>query len=103
MTSLLWLSPSTCEETLSTVSQLLGTEVPCPGNAAAKKLRAATSEQCQGVLRDGELREQFAQVLEGFSEVSGASGTAVVEKLGLTLAKRLGTVKAEAKDMKLEG
>jgi len=103
LTSALWLSPSTCEDALSTVSQLLGKEVPCPGKEAASKVRAASAEQCQGVLKDDTVRENFAQVLETFDAVSSSSGAALVEKLGLTLAKSIGAIKAEAKDLQLKG
>lgn len=101
LTSLLWLSPSTSQDTLNTLSDLLKGEAHCSKSEAASRLKGATAAQCKGVLCDDELRAELATLIETTGpDVSNDSVAAVVDKLGMLVAKRIGAVKVKAKTLK---
>jgi len=94
---LVWLSPA-AKDFLSTTSQLLCGEVPCPTSKLADALRKADSSQCAGLLTEASLRMDVASKLEDGSvpEISDKCAAVLVDAFQSVLQKRYEEIKARA-------
>jgi len=100
LSSLLWVSPA-AQDLLKTTSQVLAGAVPSPPAKLASALKEADPAVCSGLLRDADIRSEFAAKLEkgAVKEVSEKEAVALVEALGAVLQERIDKIRALATPM----